>query len=202
MQPISINLYGVKMNTKEKFSAGVSLLGLLLELRSYWRRGFDNLLLGGLRCGLLCGGNAACDLFLDCLALCGSLLLLGITTLLLLLVFGFCGKHLLDDALFLNEEGANNTVPDLVVAQDTTVGTRNSFVVARSTACGSMAESLGTSNPLVPEHPRSVHTLRALREVLDDKAVARSAYHLGAVATGGVHDLSPVRNARAAHFQP
>ncbi|GET87853.1 60S ribosomal protein L34, putative [Leishmania tarentolae] len=109
-------------------------------------------------------------------------------------------ERLLDDALLLHKEGADNSVTDLVVAQHTTVRAGHALLMARSEAGVDVAQRLGATKALVAEHPWGVDTLRALRPLLHHKLVARGADHLHAVATSGIVHATAILNARAGHL--
>ena len=146
---------------------------------------------------LLGGGRLAGDALGDGGLLVVLLLVLEGGALLVLAVLLLGGGDALDEALLLNEEGAEDAVLDLIVGEDTTVGAGDGLANVGGLAGLNVGEGLGATNALVTHGPGGVDTLGRLVVLLGDELVAGGANNLDAVAAGGVVAAAAVGDTRA-----
>ena len=116
-----------------------------------------------------------------------------------LLVLLLVEVHSAGDALFFDEEGADDAVADLFGGEDTTVGAGDGLSVGGGGTGVEVVQGLSTGEALVAEDPRGVGALRALADLLEDKAVTRGADLADLVAAGGVVHATHEGYARTAH---
>ena len=103
--------------------------------------------------------------------------------------------HALGDLLLLQEEGADDTLADLVVRQNAAVRALDRRELRRAVAGVARAEAAGTREALVAHRLRSVGALDALLEVVHGHLAAGGAHQLEAVALRVVLELAAVRDA-------
>jgi len=114
------------------------------------------------------------------------------TIRLLLLLSGLVLENLLDDLLFLEQKGADDSVSDTSVAERSSVSARHcsltlgDLLVLLGAKRGNSRESVSASSAL--------GSVRALLHVVASETTARSLHDLGNIALGTVAVASHVGN--------